>query len=111
MIFHFLTEIPEKVEPVLDHESPDLTREETRIVKAQIRRNSVLIEIYLQRLDLFVNKERYPHREDFLQKIRRRLDLLMAENDTFRKVLWQHYLSEEIRKRILEVSKSAKPRA
>ena len=111
MIFHLRTEIPEKTEALLDHESPDLTREETRILKAQIRRNAILIETYIERLDLFVNKERYPHREVFLEKIRRRMELLMAENDTFRKVLWNHCLSEEIRKQALGASKTAKARA
>ena len=111
MIFHLRTEIPEKTEPLLDHESPDLTGEEVRILKAQVRRNSVLIEVYLERLDLFVNKERYPHREFFLEKIRRRMELLMAENDTFRKVLWRHCLAEEIRRRPPKFLKTEKFRS
>jgi hypothetical protein len=96
MIFHFGTEIPEVRPKDLNHESSDLTPEEDRILKEQIRKNSFLINDYISRLDLLVNKERYPSDAVFIHKIRRRLDLLMEENDTFRKVLWKHYQQLEI---------------
>lgn len=96
MIFHLRTELPDPSLVVLDHESPDLTSGEVHILKEQIRRNAVLVEAHILRLDLFVNKERYPRREDFLQKIRKRMGLLMAENDTFRKVLWRHYQKQDL---------------
>ena len=96
MIFHLSFELP-KVEPaVLDGSTPDLTKEEIRILKLQIRRNAQAIDQFVYRLDLLVNKERYPHRAVFIEKIRRRLELLMEENDTFRKVLWKHYQSQEV---------------
>ncbi|MBI3307228.1 MAG: hypothetical protein HYZ84_05430 [Candidatus Omnitrophica bacterium] len=96
MIFHFGFELPVPVSPVLDSESPDLTGEETRILKEQIRKNSRLIDDYIDRLDLFVNKERYPRKEAFIEKIRRRLNLLMDENNTFRSVLWKHFQKQEL---------------
>lgn len=90
MTFHLGFELPEAAAPVLDSESPDLTREEVRILKEQIRKNSALIDDYIDRLDLLVNKERHPAKEVFVEKIRRRLNLLMEENNTFRSVLWKH---------------------
>ncbi len=97
MIFHFGYELPEPPPaPVLDAESPDLTREEIRILKLQIRKNSMLIDDYIERLDLLVNKECYPHKAVFIEKIRRRLDLLMEENNTFRSVLWKHFQKQDL---------------
>lgn len=95
MIFHLGTEIPaKKPEPVLDEKLASLTDHEMSIIKTQIRKNSRLIDDYLARLDLFVNKEKYPARAAFIAKLRRRLELLMEENDTFRKVLWTHFQRE-----------------
>ena len=91
MILHLSFELPKQEPPVLDATIPELTSEETRILKHQIRDNARLVEEYIMRLDLLVNKERYPSGAVFIQKIRRRLELLMEENDTFRKVLWKHY--------------------
>ncbi len=96
MIFHLGFELPVPVSPLLNHETSDLTQEETRILRDQIRRNSVTVFQFVERLELLVNKERYPPKAVFIQKIRRRLELLMEENDTFRKVLWRHYLKEEM---------------
>ncbi|MCB9799533.1 MAG: hypothetical protein H6757_02100 [Candidatus Omnitrophica bacterium] len=91
MIFHLGFELPQKEDRRLDHESCRLTPEETRILKRQIRRNSITINEMVARLDLLVNKEKYPHREDFINKLRDRLEVLMDENDTFRRVLQHHY--------------------
>ena len=96
MIFHFGFELPVPVSTELDHENPSLTQEEVRILKCQIRKNTFLINDHVYRLELFVLKERYPRRAVFIEKIRRRLELLMEENDTFRKTLWQHLQSEEM---------------
>lgn len=96
MIFHLGFELPEPPAKELDHESPDLTKEEIRILKNQIRSNAVLINQYVERLELFVHKERYPQQAVFLEKIRRRLELLMEENDTFRTVLWKHVQKQEL---------------
>ncbi len=94
MIFHLGFELPQPVSTELDHESSALTREEIRILKSQIRSNALLINQFVERLELLVNKERYPQRAVFIEKIRRRLDLLMEENDTFRNVLWKHVQKE-----------------
>lgn len=89
MIFHLGTEIPAKPStPPLDEQSPRLTEKETEILRAQIRRNSKTAHEYLLRLDLLLNKEKYPQNAVFIKKLRRKLELLMDENDTFRKVLW-----------------------
>lgn len=89
MILHLGFELPKAETGVLDFESPDLNDEEIRILKRQIRKNAGLIDSYIGRLDLFLNKERHPPKEAFIGKIRERLFLLMDENDTFRKVLWK----------------------
>lgn len=96
MIFHLGTELPKPADKELNHLSSSLTCEEIRILKQQIRKNAVLIDDYIDRLDLLVNKERYPRSAVFLEKIRRRLELLMEENDTFRAVLWKHYQQIEL---------------
>ena len=96
MTFHLSFELPKQESTALDAETPDLTSEEVRILKRQIRGNTHLVEEYVMRLDLLVNRERYPHGAVFIQKIRRRLELLMEENDTFRKVLWKHYQTGKI---------------
>ena len=96
MTFHLGFELPKQESRELDHAAPFLTGEEVRIIKSQIRRNSLLVDQFVARLELFVNKERYPANAVFLQKIRRRLELLMEENDTFRKVLWKHFQSEDL---------------
>ena len=96
MIFHLSFELPKQESAVLDADTPDLTSEEVRILRRQIRGNTCLVEDYVMRLDLLVNKERYPRGAIFIEKIRRRLELLMEENDTFRKVLWKHYQTGKI---------------
>lgn len=90
MCFHLMYELPEPVSHELDHELPTLTSEEKKILKHQIRKNSQTVHEFVMRLDLLVNKERYPKNEDFIRKIRDQLEILMAENDTFRQVLWRH---------------------
>lgn len=96
MIFHFGFELPVPQSTVMNHEVASLTQEETRIIKKQIRQNAAVADQYVAKLELFVNQERYPAKAVFVQKLRRRLELLMEENDTFRKVLWKHYQKEEM---------------
>ena len=91
MMFHLGFELPEKENKELNAYSPLLTSEEVRILKRQIRQNALTINREIYRIDLLVNKERYPRAAIFIQKLRRHLELLMEENDTFRKVLWKHY--------------------
>ena len=89
MILHIGYEIPVAPRKELNAETEKFTPEESKIVKTQIRKNRDLIDDYIRRIDLFVNKERHPHREAFVEKLRDRLFLLIEENDTFRKVLWK----------------------
>jgi len=89
MIFHLGYELPSPREKELDETVCDFTSEELKIVKEQILKNATLIIEYIDRLDLLVNKERYPNKDSVIQKIRGRLYLLMEENDTFRRVLWK----------------------
>ena len=96
MILHLGFELPKPPVVRLDHESSSLTEEEVRIIKKQIRSNRILIDDHVDRLELFVRKEKYPPRAVFIEKIRRRLELLMEENDTFRCVLWKHIQTEEM---------------
>ena len=93
MILHLGFELPQKESPYLDADSEQLTSEEVRIIKRQIRSNSGVIHHMLLRMDLLVNREKYPHRADFIERIRQRLFILMEENDTFRKVLGRHILA------------------
>ena len=76
---------------------PLLTETDATIVLDQIRKNSLVIEDYVKRLDLIVNQEGHKRHEHFVKRIQERLYLLMAENDTFREVYWQHCLLEETR--------------
>lgn len=96
MILHLGYEIPVQQPKDLDSENERLTAEEVRIVKDQIRKNTVLINGYVRRIDLFVNQEQYPHQEAFLEGLRARLFLLIDENDTFRAVLWKHLQRENM---------------
>jgi len=101
--FHLGFELPlrtrqwvgrEAAPPALDPETNRLTPAEAQIIKKQIRKNAEIIHTYIQRLDLFVNQEKYPRQESFIQKIRERMFLLMEENDTFRHLLWRHLQGE-----------------
>lgn len=87
MAFHLGFELP--APEVLDSDSEELTPHELKIIKKQIRKNSAVIESYIERIDLFVNAEKYPKNENFVQKLRDRMFLLMEENDTFRHLLWR----------------------
>ncbi len=104
MIFYLDCDIPKPESKKMDHESSALTAEEFRIIKRQIRKNSEIIDNFVGRLDLLVNKEGYPRQAVFIQKIRRRLMLLMEENDTFRSVLWKHYQLQELTERPAKIN-------
>ena len=98
MAFHLAFELP--APPVLDSDSEELTPYEADIIKKQVRKNSEVIESYIQRIHLFVNVEKYPKHEAFLQKLRERMFLLMEENDNFRSLLWRHLQGEGVRVRV-----------
>ncbi|MBI3999406.1 MAG: hypothetical protein HY351_02220, partial [Candidatus Omnitrophica bacterium] len=56
----------------------------------QVRANSLAIDHYIEVIDLLINKERCPKDANTLIFLRQRLAIAIAENDTFRKVLWRH---------------------
>jgi len=96
MIFHLSYEIPKRSTLSFDESTKLLSAVELEIIKKQIRKNARVIDEYIEKLHLFVNQEKYPQREPFVEKIRNRMFLLMEENDTFRKVLWEHYQAEDL---------------
>ena len=91
MILHLGHDLPVKEARALDCESPAFTSEEMRIVKSQIRKNMAVIDGHIRRIDLFVNHERHVSRAGLIEQLHERLEVLMEENDTFRKVLWKQY--------------------
>ena len=72
-----------------------LTESEVEILQKQIRSNSFIIDHYIHVVDLLANKERCPKDANTLLRLRTRLAVTIAENDTFRKVLWRHAQSED----------------
>ncbi len=91
MILHLGHDLPVKEARTLDCDSPTFTSEETRIIKNQIRKNMAVIDLHIRRIDLFVNYERHMSRAGLIEQLHERLEILMEENDTFRKVLWKQY--------------------
>ena len=67
-----------------------LTEKEVQILEKQIRANSFVIDHYIEIIDLLANKERCPKDANTLLRLRERLAIAIAENDTFRHVLWHH---------------------
>lgn len=97
MVFHLGFELPPPdAAEGLNAEIETFTSKEISILKRQIRKNAEVIDSYVQRLDLFVNREKYPKQELFIEKIRRRMFLLMEENDTFRRALWRQLRNEPV---------------
>ena len=70
--------------------APALSDWDVKTIRAQIRRNSRVVDILIQRIDLLINKECCPQDANTLLKFRKRLNVAMEENDTFRKVLACH---------------------
>lgn len=91
MIFHLSVETKkENTDLTFDDSTPVLNQEEIKIVRRQIRKNSVVIHDYMSRIHLIVNQEKHAKDEKFVEELRKRMFLLMDENDTFRQVLWRH---------------------
>ncbi|MBI4372157.1 MAG: hypothetical protein HY585_00325 [Candidatus Omnitrophica bacterium] len=67
-----------------------LTEKQVRLLRNQIHANSFVIDHYIKVIDLLINKERCPKDANTLVFLRQRLSVAIAENDTFRKVLWRH---------------------
>lgn len=95
MAFHLGFELPKP--QTIEPEEELLTPFEVEIIQKQIRKNSLVVDSYIERIHLFVNRERYPKNEVFVQKIRARMFLLMEENDTFRRLLWRHFQGRAVR--------------
>ena len=74
---------------LLQKSSGFLTEREVQILRKQIRTNSFAIDHYIRVIDLLINKERCPKDANTLTFLRERLSIAIAENDTFRKVLWR----------------------
>lgn len=98
MPFHLSYELLKKPPPLSFEETGRLLNEtELAIIRTQIRRNTLVIDEYIKKIHLFVNQEKYPPGEPFIGNLRAQMSLLMDENDTFRKVLWNHYQAESHR--------------
>ena len=67
-----------------------LNKNEEKIIKDQINKNSVLITKTILKIDLLMNKEGHQHDSNVVASLRKKLDVLILENDTFRKVYWKH---------------------
>lgn len=96
MILHMAHELPVKEDVALDCEVSHFTSGEISIIKNQIRKNTAVINAYIQRIDLFVNHEHHPSRAACVARLQERLALLMEENDTFRNVLWKQTRQEKM---------------
>ena len=70
--------------------SGPLTEKEVQILERQIQANALIIDRYIDVIDLLINKERCPKDANTLLYLRKRLSVAIAENDTFRGVLWRH---------------------
>ncbi|OGW89970.1 MAG: hypothetical protein A3A73_04170 [Omnitrophica bacterium RIFCSPLOWO2_01_FULL_50_24] len=68
-----------------------LTKTEEHMVHTQVRRNSFAIDHMIKAIDLLINKEQCPWDANILLRLRTGLEIAIAENDTFRKVLWRHH--------------------
>ena len=75
--------------------APALTEWDVKTLRTQIRRNSRVVDTFIQRIDLLINQERCPQDANTLLRFRKRLHVAMEENDTFRKVLARHLKSVE----------------
>lgn len=71
------------------------TKSEVRLLRDQIRNNVSAIDRLIHTIDLLVNKECCPADANTLVGLRERLEIAIAENDTFRKALWRHLKAVE----------------
>jgi len=67
-----------------------LDQNEEKIIKEQINKNALLISQIIAKIDLLMNKEGHRHDSNIVAEFRQKLDILISENDTFRKVYWKH---------------------
>ncbi|PIQ85089.1 MAG: hypothetical protein COV74_10860 [Candidatus Omnitrophica bacterium CG11_big_fil_rev_8_21_14_0_20_45_26] len=74
----------------IDPATHQLSPRQEQLIKTQIRKNSKVIDFLIERIDLLINREKCPKDANTLLMFRKRLNIAMAENDTFRHVLWLH---------------------
>jgi hypothetical protein len=67
-----------------------LNKDEEKIIKDQLSKNAALISQIIAKIDLLMNKEGHHHDSNIVADFRQQLDVLINENDTFRKVYWKH---------------------
>jgi hypothetical protein len=67
-----------------------LSEADVRLIRKQVRMNSIAVERYVRTIDLLINREQCPQDASPLVRLRKRLEIAIQENDTFRKVLWRH---------------------
>ncbi len=77
--------------------APDslLTEKQEKIIRTQIRRNSHLIGLLIQKIDLLANREKCPKDANTVVRFRKQLAIEIEENDNFRKVFWKHLQVKE----------------
>jgi hypothetical protein len=68
-----------------------LNPEEEKIIKDQLGKNALLISQIIAKIDLLMNKEGHNRDSNIVHDFRQKLDVLINENDTFRKVYWKHF--------------------
>jgi hypothetical protein len=67
-----------------------LTDSDVRLLRHHVRLNSISIDRTIKTIDLLINKERCPQDANTLLHLRKKFDVAVSENDTFRKVIWKH---------------------
>lgn len=67
-----------------------LTSNQEKIIREQIQKNSKVIDWIIFKIDLLMNKEGHGKDSKVVLALQEKLDILMEENDTFRKVFWKH---------------------
>ncbi len=81
--------------PDLNEEDFFLTSREAEILKDQIDKNKKRIAEFVALIDRLVNIESYPASHPKVEYFRKRMELLMDENNTFRQNLWLYWLTND----------------
>ena len=79
----------------LHFEESRLEPDQVEIVEDQIKKNKDHVDEYVSLIDRLVNIEHFPSNHEKVHHLRERMTLLMEENNTFRRVLWNHWLLSE----------------
>jgi len=73
-----------------------LNSEEEKIIREQIQKNTKVIDWIIYKVDLLVNKEGHKNDSKVVIALRKKLSVLMEENDTFRRVFWKHVQQSDV---------------